>query len=397
MTDSFYPVTTMSGNIAQSIVDQLILHGYKVRILTYQYDEQRSRSCKNIDVEYVYNWSFYYEVLLAKRINESTTRKDVFLYKAKKIISNMTRNMSAVGVHKKVVKNINKKLDEMYKKEPFDILLSIAAPFEFQVANYYYSIANKNVRSIIYQVDFWVTLNDIGLPGFLRKYRRNNRNKMMERMSSHSEVIMSPVVYNRERFEGVKTAELPLIRNNTKDLKRSNDEEINVVYAGTLNKKERDPSWIIESLASLNNPKIKMHFYHRGDCGSQIDYYAKRFPDMVINHGTVDGDTASKAIADASILLMIGTPKGDQVAGKTFDYVSTGKPIIYVSKSENDINVEFLNDYQLFESVMEGTNASAVLKRIIQDNSHQVVRFEDLNNKFKDATAKTFYERIIRD
>ena len=39
LADSFYPNTTMSGNIAGKIADELVDKGHDVRIVAYKYDK----------------------------------------------------------------------------------------------------------------------------------------------------------------------------------------------------------------------------------------------------------------------------------------------------------------------------------------------------------------------
>lgn len=385
----------MSGNIAQKIAEELKKQGCEIRILTYQYNKETYKINEDIEVEYVFNWSFYYELLLTKKIQKSPSKKNFFTYKTKKVISNILRNINSIGVNSSVVKKLQNKLELLYQEKPFDIVLSIAAPFEFQVANYFFSKSNKNVRSIIYQVDFWISLEDIGLPKIFRNSRRKNRKRLLDMMSLNSEIIMTPVVYEKESVANVKIAQLPLIKNNVSNRKKNKNQEIDIVYTGTLNRMERDPSWIIELIAGWNNSNIKLHFYHRGDCGSLIDNYEKKYKDLIINHGTVDGKIAREAVADANILLMIGTPNGDQVAGKTFDYVSTGKPIIYVSKAEKDLNVDFLIDYPLFFSVKENDKKSDILLDFIINNKDKTIPYEIVNNNYKDATPAVFCRNFV--
>lgn len=137
------------------------------------------------------------------------------LYILKKILSNIIRNSSSIGVDKFVLKKLLKKMSEIHQKKSVDIILSIAAPFELQVANYYFSSNNPTVESIIYQVDYWSELTDIGLPKILRKYRKNSRLTMEREMASRSKYIMIPFVYEEEKVaESIQSCQLPLLVRN---------------------------------------------------------------------------------------------------------------------------------------------------------------------------------------
>lgn len=397
LADSFYPNTTMSGNIAGKIADYLSEQNCNVQVIAYKYDKNDSRMINKIKVNYVYNWSYYYEGILLSKLKNNNTILNTIIYKTKKIISNITRNSNSIGVNKKTVKKIINKLKELENESPIDIIISISAPFEFQVANYMYSNINARTKCIIYQVDLWTTLRDRGLPFFLQSIRNKSRKNILYKMINNTKVIMMPYVKKIEGTDNVLSAQLPLIKENKLGLEKININNglIKIVYAGTLNKIERNPEPFIKFILK-SNLNIELDIYQRGDCQSILEYYQKKFPQKIKNYGTVSQEVALEAVANADILLMIGTPKGNQIAGKTFEYISTGKKILYISQNKEDLNVKFLNDYNgllVLESLSKGE--LNIFEDFAISNNYKEMKFEEILENYYDATPEYFCEKYI--
>ncbi|GEM_PF-5558680 len=394
LVDSYYPNASMNGIIAYRIAEY-VKEKYEITVLSYH-----SPFDNDIDdnfSEKVFNWSWYYEYYLSAKANKKgVTRLWSVLYKLKKILSNIIRNSSSIGVDKFVLKKLLKKMSEIHQKKSVDIILSIAAPFELQVANYYFSSNNPTVESIIYQVDYWSELTDIGLPKILRKYRKNSRLTMEREMASRSKYIMIPFVYEEEKVaESIQSCQLPLlVRNPFIDTNgRPNHDIVNIVYAGSLSKRERNPVNLLKAILKLSKVlDIQMDFYHRGDCSDIINTYSSQTP-SIINRGTVSSETAYKAIGHADVLIMIGTPEGKQIAGKTFDYISTGKKIIYVYQNDLDRNVEFLQSYPQSIAVSNDDLIHARGIEAIRDfieKTGDPIPFSEIEKIFSDSLPKHF-------
>lgn len=396
IVDSFYPNMTMSGNIAKKIVDELIKNGNDVRIITYKSYGLNVPTYKNVKITYLYNWSYYYEGLLAEKNLKKPSLLNQILYYLKKIISNIERNCSKVGVKRKLVKKIVTKTNELYEENPFDVLLSIAAPFEFQVANYEYAKENKKIRSVIYQVDDWVTLTDRGFPGFLQKLRSKKRETLLKKMGANCELVMTPIINTKEGTGLNEISELPLLENNCPVCKKQNNDKIIMVYAGSMSLSERNPSFLINNIVSMDkDDKLEMHFYHRGDCNVLLNHYQMQYPGKIFNHGTVPSDKALEAIRGADVLVMIGTPKGDQIAGKTYESLSTGKKILYISQNEKDVNVQFLTRYPLFLELCENkeNNIQEIYQFLIE--KYDNMQFNKIKSLYTGATAEDFCKKYI--
>lgn len=400
IADSYFPYATMSGNIAKRVADEL-KKSFDVNVIAYKYGDKDMEVIEGISVYYVNNWSWKAEKWFTDKLKRKNTKPLRYAYFLKKVVSNVLRNISDVGVDYGVVNGIVKQLETLNFDERIEIVLSIAAPFECQIANYKYKIKNKEIKSVLFQVDYWVNLKDVGLPKILRNLRKTNREHMLTEMSIHCDLVMTPVVKKAEGpSEKIKSCQLPLLKKNDINSKdNSINPVITLVYAGSLNKRERNPKKFIELLLRINC-KIEFHIYHRGDCNELINSYATHYPELIFDHGTVSSEEAYKAIGKANILIMFGTPEGEQIAGKTFDYISTGKKIIYIYQEKTDINIEFLKEYPLLLSIdnnadIDDTKLVDNVRKFIFDSKIKNIGYEEIEKMYSDALPECFCGQFI--
>lgn len=120
--------------------------------------------------------------------------------------------------------------------------------------------------------------------------------------------------------------------------------------------------------------RLTVDIYHRGNCGGVINQFINAGNSFVTNHGSVSTDRAYEAMVNADVLFAISTRAGDQISGKTFDYISTGKPVIFFYYMDNDMNLSIYKRYDLFLGIKLEENKT-------YDNVEQIVNF--LNGRGK--------------
>lgn len=408
MVDSYFPNMTMNGVVAKRI-SEIIEEQYDVSIITYeQYEKKLSNKVSN--VHKVFFWSVYYENMFADKI---TTSKNgiqaavwqIILY-IKKIHSYLCRNINILGVNKRIIRQLEKELLAIHKKHPVDKVLSIAAPFEFQIANYRFAQKYPGVSCVAYQIDFWLSQEDRGYPKFLRKKRKNARLEMQKRVSEKCKMYMLPFIYEAEGKsidEGITPCQLPLLVPNNMvcgNLQHRKVKEL--VFAGSLNKENRNPEKLIQIIEKVNETTpCKMNFYHRGNCAGYIHNESVRKPEIIIDHGCVSSTEAYQAMGNADALVSIGIVKGDQIAGKTFDYVSTGKKIVYIYFSHEDVNADFLQKYPLVlclnveETPIE--DCAKKLEMFLNDTERIQMRFDEVAEIFEEALPKNVCKLLFQE
>lgn len=404
LVDSYYPNATMNGIVANRIIENLPDYYTSVRILTYQeWSSGSFLTQDDISISKVFYWSWFLEGYLSKKINLSKNKWFWnMVYYTKKIISNLIRNISNIGVDYFAVHKLFKHLVYLNQQQKIDTLLSIAAPFEFQVVNYLFKNLYPEVNTVAYQIDFWSELVDVGLPSFLREWRKKQRIIYQKKMAKSLSLVMIPFVYEKEGRDlaNVSFCQLPLLRDEVKPKDcNNNNNVISFVYAGTLSSRERHPANFLKFIGKLSTKTdVLCHIYHRGDCNGIIEQYRKKLGKVIYNHGTVSTGEAYQAISSADVLVILGTPGGGQIAGKTFDYISTGKKILYIYQNSQDLNMVYLNRYPsvlcLDSNFLESEESIKLALEFIQEPIKHIT-FDQIGALYPDALPEYFCKHFL--
>lgn len=407
LVDSYYPNMTMNGVVAKRICD-VMEKEYDISIITYKSYKQGGIA-QDKNVHPIFFWSVYYENLFASKISNSKNKFVEMFWqlclKVKKITSYACRNVNVLGINKSAMRKIERALRVLHKERPVQKVLSIAAPFEFQMANYRFAKKHTDVKCIAYQIDFWITQEDIGYPSFLKQRRKNARLQVLKDISKTCKFYMLPFIKEAEGrivdYNHITACQLPLLVKNDILTEQTKGREVcEIVFTGSLSKEDRNPEKIIDIVEKVNEViPCKIHFYHRGNCASYLRDVSRQKPHIVEDHGLVTSDEAYRAMARAGVLLSIGVVKGDQIAGKTFDYISTGKRILYVHWTENDVNAKFLEKYPLVLclNVADWSEEECVEKLVdfLKDRDNKTMTFEEVAKIFGEALPENTYRCLL--
>src|SRR5690606_7147238 len=127
-----------------------------------------------------------------------------------------------------------------------------------------------------------------------------------------------------------------------------NPEKKHLVYMGTLFKSFRNPVYIYKLFVKVNeNDEYNLHFYSRGDCENQVLDYQNKTHGSVIRHGYVAHSEIENIYANAHYLINLGVSNSTNISSKIFDYMSVGKPILHFYYHDDDVNIKYLEKYDL--------------------------------------------------
>ena len=172
-------------------------------------------------------------------------------------------------------------------------------------------------------------------------------------------------------------------------------------YTGSLDLKERPPVEIIELFNKINEKNnVKLCFYHKGNCHSIIASYSTKYKGLIEDYGNQSVDICYQAMAKSDFLISIGTITGNQIAGKTYDYISTGKPIIYFYFNDYDLNKNYFLDYPLALCVQlkdELQNINILkIKDFINKTKGKFLSFEEIEKKYTNNLPSTIVKKIFK-
>lgn len=176
---------------------------------------------------------------------------------------------------------------------------------------------------------------------------------------------------------------------------------INIVYAGTLTKAGRDPSYALR-LASVGaiGACAMLHIFGVGDAMPLVEKFAEDHPDLIQYHGAVSAECAREVVDGADILLSIGNRDTAQTPSKVFEYMATGKPIVHVAKTADDpvntilmrypLGLVLLEDGALFDDQVNQ------MRYYITDHRDDTVDFNEVARLFAPASPCFAAELLTR-
>lgn len=148
----------------------------------------------------------------------------------------------------------------------------------------------------------------------------------------------------------------------------SSNERLRCVFAGNLYRTLRTPHFALELFKALNEVNTDLVFVGGGWQHYPDDLlfpYRKILAERLIVTGPKSPVEATKALADADVLISLGNGVNEQVPSKLFEYLATGKPILHLAKLKDDPCLPYLEKWPLACIVWEseGTDPE-VLTRV---------------------------------
>lgn len=238
-----------------------------------------------------------------------------------------------------------KKLEEIQRKKNLDAIFTICSPLAAHYAGMDMKKKYPEIRHCGYTVDPYSSKNRIRpfwmKYGQLVEYERNLY-RQMECILLSEEIIES----RPDLLRGVKNyAGLPYmlpepVMDYTKE-KLYPKEGINCVYAGRFYKELRNPEYMLRMFAQLEQQKVNLHLFYVG-CENIVEQYAKKYSNIII-HKQVSHEMMGAVYGQADVLVGIGNATSEFFPSKTFEYISTGKPIVFINHA--DMKNEILDSY----------------------------------------------------
>lgn len=296
---------------------------------------------------------------------------------------------------------------KLFEKNKPDYIISCSMPNSCHVISYKLS-KKYNIPMIMDIADPWV---------YLSYYERNKLSFIIERFMErkylkHSELIS----FSTEGCENLYIEKYPQIQGKTmtvvtgynsdlleqaKNAAKNNSERINLIYGGALQLGIRNPAPVLETIHSFADRGVSFHI--RTDNVDQIyDIIGDRNSNILVEK-YIKFEEFFKEMMESDVLVFFGNSTADQLPGKIFNYIPTGKLILYISNTDEskDQALGIVKDYGHYvivknnhESVQRGLeeiirlNEEKQLNRVV-DRS-QVEKYSSM------AQFTRFAERISK-
>ncbi len=112
---------------------------------------------------------------------------------------------------------------------------------------------------------------------------------------------------------------------------------IQMAYVGSASRRARNLIPLIRALGALRNHPCRFRLQMVGSVSHHFQQEAQRcgFSDLNAT-GRVSYEASLKAIRTAGILVLVGNISPYQIPGKTFHYLASGRPILYLAQMPQD-------------------------------------------------------------
>ena len=390
ITNQYLPAPGATGMCVHSVASEIAYRGFHVSVICYSNDGKYH--------EEIYNNLRVYKVPVPFFLRE-IQGKGSFFKKVFRLLS-----MTAKLVHirdyplrstllvSRYVKTIKRIIDVNNQTT----IVASYTPLEAVVAMLKIKKAYKGITTIFYSTD--TLSNEKGNEGMLSIETRTAKGIKWEKRIL-STVDMAIIMechmdyYQGEQYKLFRpkmvTANFPLLTPPKKiNSKKSKGSDKLLVYAGTLYKKLRNPSFICEILYRVSQcSPICVAFMGGGDCDDIMGSYADKSNGVIQFLGMQPHSVAMKYITECDILLSIGNNESPMAPSKIYEYMSTGKPIIHTYTWEKDPCIEPLTKYgnALLLNEKKDVDINSVCEFI--ENSC-IISFSDVKAKFASATPE---------
>ena len=290
------------------------------------------------------------------------------------------------------VKSVRRDLERFVNVNNIECLIAITAPID--TVKEIKTI--KNVKKIWYQLD----------PYSFNVYTKNKIKALKKEKQILQSIDFSFVtkqIYNEYKnsklsiyLNKVQSVEFPNLVRKHRDEKqtKSQESEINCIYAGNFYKQIRNPDLLLEKFSEIQNENIKLHLYGTG-CEEEVDFWVKKSKGKIINHGRVSISEVDNLIMNGDILVSLNNSNINQMPSKIIEYISTGLPIINVCQMADCPTIEYVRKYPLAYNIIEGEFGDVEsLETFITSNVGKTVDWNYISETYCEFTPQTVVDKM---
>ena len=284
--------------------------------------------------------SSFYETLLKKDVS-MFRHLLLFFYSFFRRVINLFVFPNVSPIRTKKITSIAKSI---INEKAIDYYLATYRPFESIVCGEKLKKHFCNVRFISYHLD--------NLDGHCYKSRiiaRIIKNRIRYAFKRENKLYDRIFVTFTSHLSGDKTIKigLPVYKKNESISfnYQFDNNYINIVYVGSLNKNNRNPEYAFSLFSRYNDTHDKKILVHLWGNTIGLSELLVRYKIFVIDNGPICNKYTQYIYENCDCVLNVGNKiTTDMLPSKLFQVFATGKPIISFNKKE-DKSIEYLRDY----------------------------------------------------
>lgn len=182
-------------------------------------------------------------------------------------------------------------------------------------------------------------------------------------------------------------------------VRQEQDNQIRCVYAGQLNEKIRDGTFILNLFLHLDIPSFSLYIMGSGQEELLSEIREKSKNNWLHILGEKTDTECNEVLSSADFLLIIGNNTMNQVPSKIFSYRSFGIPIIATCKSEDCPSIKYLEEIPnaliINEQSEDLSKLSNKVNTFIKENLHSRLSLSEVKRINFEYTPFFVSEQMI--
>lgn len=302
---------------------------------------------------------------------------------------------------------LNRKSYEICLEQKIDIVISVSFPFESVIAGAYVKKRLPDIIFIPYLIDAfscgtppkYLPVNYSNKKRLKYEYKAIRNGDGIIAMESGRKFYEKQVYKCYHRFKYLNPAFFVGPKHCfSKCIENEDNELIKVVYSGYLYLPDRDPTYAIRLLSSIEKYKFSLSFIGRNEANDIIETKRATFNGEILTPGFMKHEELEEVLANADFLLHLGVSNGRAISGKIFEYMSYGKPIIALYYDPNEATIPYLEKYPyaicINTSSTQMEDAVIALQKFITENIGKIADRESIEKLFYSSTPGAFWDVI---
>lgn len=295
-----------------------------------------------------------------------TINIDTSNFKISSTLSNVTKNK--LNIFKR---NAINRINDMVEKDMILNVVCISFPFVNMEIGMAIKSRNPSTRFLVYELDPYAhngLLRSSKLLFLYRWYKEKTIFELADKiyLTSELNILYRKNIYKRfkDKFVDLGIPMLDVLPN--EQVVKSN-KECRIVYTGSLSKKFRDPTFILELFTIIKDcGEWTLHIYG-ADRSSVDEIYIDELKDKLFLYDKVPRSEVKFILKEASMLLNISNNTNSQLPSKLLDYIGYRKPIINSYAKKNDLCNKYLMKYPLKLSIKQDNSKKEYLAGILHE------------------------------
>lgn len=384
LTNTCFPICSATGAISLKYAKYL-KKNYNIRVISVQEGDYKLTG-KLIDgnKHYTITQFFYKYFAVFEQKSKKSSGILKIIYKFLSITCKLVRffERKCVYIDNRwwYVKKSGKLLDKLWEEKKFDSILSISSPIGSHVA----ALKFKEKHPEVFWVSYWGDL-------FSGKNFKQNifiplkcNVNLEDRILSESDyVITTDEIYEKfiTRINKNKIQNMHYTLNDDvleKDIKRNQNDTINLICMGSFNSKVRNPEYMLSIFSKLKI-NFNLNLYTNG-CDKIIQKYENSSIKLC---GKIPYVTLQEHMMSCDYLINVGNSISTSVPSKLLELISYRKPIIdfYYPNNRNQL----LDNYPLSYRIKIDTIDEKIIEQLeeyLKENKNNYVELNYIKNNF---------------